>query len=124
MGSNGLVKASIAPREAVAADCPEAAGNLDRQPPHEESTLAAQAQSPRLPPSRSRGFVWPQTYVDSIQCSNASLCAGGLNLTSLVNDMIEQHLTELSVDESCDGSDGQGPCSTRFTGRIRLSFID
>ena len=74
--------------------------------------------------ARSRGFVWPQTYVDNIQCSNASLCAGGLDLTGLISEMVEEHQGELAVDELCNGSDDHGPCSTRFAGTIRLSYVD
>jgi len=73
---------------------------------------------------RSRGFVWPQTYVDSIQCSNAPFCAGHLDLTALVTDMVENHQIEQTVDQPCTGNDESGPCSTRFTGIIGLTFID
>ena len=73
---------------------------------------------------RSRGFVWPQTYVDSIQCSNASLCAGGLDLGEMISEMVDQRLLERPVDTKCSGSDGHGPCLTEFTGVIQLSYLD
>ena len=73
---------------------------------------------------RSRGFIWPQTYVDSIQCSNASLCAGGLELSPMIAEMIDRKQVELPVSESCSGTDVHGPCATQFTGVIHLSYLD
>jgi len=72
---------------------------------------------------RPRGFVWPQTYVGSIHCGNASICGGGLDLGNLIGDMVDQQRVERDINTICTGKDGDLACSTRFRGKIRLRFL-
>ena len=73
--------------------------------------------------SRPRGFVWPQTYVASIHCGNASICGGGLDLGNLIAEMTDEQAGEREIDAVCTGKDGDLGCSTRFKGTIRLRYV-
>ena len=72
---------------------------------------------------RSRGFVWPQTYVSSIHCGNASICGGELDLGNLIGEMVDEQAGERKIDTVCTGKDGDLGCSTRFQGTIRLRYV-
>ena len=72
---------------------------------------------------RPRGFVWPQTYVASIHCGNASICGGGLDLGGHIGEMVEQQATEREIDSHCTGIEEDHACSTRFKGTIRLRYL-
>lgn len=72
---------------------------------------------------RPRGFVWPQTYVGSIHCGNASICGGGLDLGSLIGEMVDERTAEREISTVCTGKDGDLACSTRFKGIIRLRYV-
>lgn len=73
---------------------------------------------------RSRGFVWPQTYVSSIQCSNASICAGNLDLAQIIAQMVDDQADEREVLHQCSGGDDNRPCPTSFNGSVRLSYVE
>lgn len=73
--------------------------------------------------ARPRGFAWPQTYVGSIHCGNASICGGGLDLGVLIGEMVEDRSTLREIDTSCSGSEAEQACATRFKGSIRLRYV-